>query len=459
MKIMHSTEIKHISEINKSNQSLYFKTGLTLLLFLFLVLKYVLQLFPGISSQTLLHFSGGSATKLGLLGAAYLYSYLAFQIPAGFFVDHYDLLKTILLALFICFMGGILFIITHDFYILFLGRVMMGIGASFATVAYMKAAATFFSERWFTRLSGIFGAACMGGAGSTVLLLGTINTHFGYEALITSILIFSTLMVIGGLTLYFYQKITMQQNNLVNATRKKRTLALQVKLAINKQSIKNNLLLLLYGGLSFSPMVIFGGLWGTHYFTKIQHLTTEQAHITVSCLFYGFAVGGPILTYAFSKARQQKHMMITGVIICAILFSIMLFSKPGTLGVIMLMTLMSLIGFFNSAFLFSFTIARHVNNIASVGLVIAIINMGDPLFGGIGEPLMGHAFDHYGGANFSVLAYHIAFSLLLLYWVSSALIAYFIKLPNKTQFDSQKAPILSKKKKVTARHTDTNLSS
>lgn len=81
-----------------------------------------------------------------------------------------------------------------------------------------------------------------------------------------------------------------------------------------------------------------------------------------------------------------------------------------------------------SVFLLSYSMVRQLNPVAIAGTVIAVLNMGDPLFGGIGEPSMGYIFDFFTKNAFSMAAYQAAFSILIVYWLLSCLFASFVRI-------------------------------
>lgn len=413
-----------------------FRVSLVVFLLLFLFLKYTMQLFPAVSATTLLARTHHSATDLGLLGGAFFYTYLAFQIPAGVLVDHFPLMKSVLVSLFFCFLGVLVFLISSSFEAMFMGRMLMGLGAAFATVCYMKAAAMYFSDRWFLRLSGFFGTACMGGAGTTLLLFGAIDEFYGFSFMMKSIALFSAIMFVLSILFFLADKKHSQKPNNI-----KQKANINLKQIVNDSlkivTKRNNILLFLYNGLSFAPVAIFGGLWGVNYFVNMHHFSVGQAHLATSLLFYGFAFGGPLLAFICRDIHDQKRYMMLGILVSACLFAMLVFLPNATFSVMSINVLMFAIGFFNSPFLFSYSLVKKLNSAVVLATVIAIVNMGDPFFGGIGEPVMGYIFDHFGNGLHSNAAYHAAFSLLIVYWLCSCVSAFFIRLKPNAEDVSQ----------------------
>jgi len=403
----------------KSGQSKQKQLAFVLMLYLvlFLFLKYLLQLSPGIFIADLLEITHGKAKAVGLLAAVYLYAYLILQIPAGIIVDRYKLSNVILSAVIICLTGTILFACTKNFYLLIISRILMGIGSAFGTVCYMRAAALYFSDKGFARLSGFFGTACMGGAGATVLIFGYIYTRFGIDGTSLAIILFTGFLSILGLIFCFLEPHMQQKNNL-NCSNKVPAIQTIKNILLNK----SNILLLLYNGLAFAPISVFGGLWGKSFLQNIHNLSLDQSTTAISVMFFSFAIGGPVLTSLFVGQKKQRNIMAAGIFVSLVFFISFVYLPHGALNYGTILGLMAVIGFFTSSFVASYAIAKSYNEINVIATVIAIVNMGDPIFAGLAEPIMGVFMDAAGG-NLGIRTYQIGFMVLVLYWISAVICA------------------------------------
>lgn len=388
-----------------------------------LFLKYVLQFLPGIGINSLTDQYHFSAEGIGFLAASYFYPYLLLQIPAGIIIDRFRVSYITTIALAFCAAGSILFAFGANLSTLIIARLLMGVGVAFFTVAYMRAASIYFSLRWFSRLSGFFGLACMGGAGVTVLVLGWVYATFGWHVLLKAIALFSVALVLLGF--YFIKQESFHLKQIEQATDKKPFDLKNILLSVwNILKQKNNILLLLYNGLAFAPIAVFGGLWGKRYFTSTFHISAEQAEIIISCLFFSYAIGGAILCSIFNTLKQQKWFMVLGICVSLIFFIIMVRVIPTTTGFVGLLILMIIIGFFASGFLASYTLTKAVNSATHIATAIAIVNMGDPIFGGMAEPLMGKIIDSHHGTFLASM------NVLIVYWVAAIIIGLMVSIKN-----------------------------
>jgi|GEM_PF-6868355 len=400
----------------------------------FLFLKYVIQFVPGIFSAELLATLHHSASEFGFLGAAYFYAYLLLQVPAGILVDKYPVSRIATCSLIICLLGLILFFTAHTFLLLVIARVMMGTGAAFASVSYMRAAAIHFDAASFARLSGFFGSACMGGAGTTLLLFGWFHQALGAETTSTIVIGLVVAVVLIG---FYFVKAEPQIPRVADDAPKEESSEPLHKRLLQIITDRNNILLTIYNGAAFAPLVIFGNLWGTHYLMNIQGLTEGQAGVTLSFLFYGFVTGGIVLGRFAKTSVVQRQMMLGGTLFAMTVFAFIVYMPAGIFNQWALVGLLFIMGFGLSALLMSYALAKTLNPPAMVATVIAIVNMGDPIFGSLTDPLIGFIIDHYKiGNHFTQTAYHMSFLVFMVYWAIACACAGMIRLSDDPDVSS-----------------------
>ncbi len=393
------------------------QTLFMILLVAFLLLKYLLQFLPGITLETLLHYFRHSAAEVGWIGAFYAYAYLLVQIPAGIIVDTHNLPKTVCFALGICLLGAILYTSSQALWALLLSRALMGAGAAFATACYMRGASLFFDRHQFGRLSGLFGTACMGGAGLVIMIFGHLYDHSGFH------IVTVTSTVVAGIFLLCALSF-LPKRHVINPIRhheKQISLPLflkQCQIILNK----NNILLLLYNGLAFTPILVFSGLWGKSFFSHHFHISDSASNICINALLQGFALGGLFQFFVPLTRKVQLSVMSYGIAISLILFITLVYYLPVQISAIWIFILCALIGFCASGFLTSYAICNRINSPAMIATAIAVINMGDPIFAGIAEPLMGHIIDLQHGS------YQNSMLVFVVYWLLAIICARCINL-------------------------------
>lgn len=367
-----------------------------------------------------------TGTSLGFLVGFYFYTYLIMQIPSGILLDKYGERKLTSIAILLCACGALIFAKTDSFAIACFGRLLIGFGAAFATTSYMKLASNWFPPQYFPLLSGLFGSACMAGAGTAEAPLAWLVNHMGWRNTM------AFCAVIGFILCVLLWIFVNEKKRVISSEIKSshdtpfhfRDLA---KLIQNK----SNWPLILYGGLAFTPVSVFGGLWGVPYLIAAYGLSKTVAASSVSLAFFGFAFGGLLVGWLGKYAAKQLPIIVIGTTNALIFLAIVLYAP--SLPLWLLNTCIFLFGFFASSFLLSYAIAKNINSAALVGTVIGVINMGDPLCGAIAEPLIGKILDlHWQGVTidnvriFSIHAYHLGLSVLSIYLLLALLCCYFI---------------------------------
>jgi MFS family permease len=120
-------------------------------------------------------------TGLGNLAASFFYSFLVTQLFVGVLLDRYSprLLTTI--AILLCAIGIYIFSKANTVSIATWARVLMGVGAAFATVSYMKMTSLWFKPNQFAFVGGLLATAAMLGAVAGQVPLSFAVNSFGWR--------------------------------------------------------------------------------------------------------------------------------------------------------------------------------------------------------------------------------------------------------------------------------------
>jgi MFS family permease len=382
---------------------------------MFLFLKYIAQLFPSLISTALIEQYQMNGVQIGILASSYYYSYTIMQIVSGVVLDKYSLKIASFLAILTIAAGLYIFPHTHSFVSMCFSRVMMGVGCSFATTLYMKAATIWTSDKAFCFISSLLATATMVGAavGSApiALLFDKVDWHQG--------LLYISYV---GFGLAFLALLFVKQKDKPSQAS---TLSLNdVKKIISN---RNNLYLLLYSGLTFSPVVILGGLWGVPFLEIKCSISATGAAQLISLMFLGHAVGSPVWALLSYALDNKKHLMLFANIIsftslCMLLYVPLSFAYTEVLFV--------LFGFCVGVFMLSFDLCRQINSAALMGFAVAFINSGEGVVSSLFEPGIGLVLDGLktaGTPHFTQEHYQIALSILPACFIMSTALIY--KLP------------------------------
>jgi len=383
----------------------------------FLFYKYVLQVSPSVMTDQLMTEFHLNGVGLGNLAATFFYSYLVVQLFVGPLLDKYSsrLLSSVSIA--ISALGAFAFAFAPSITLALIGRALMGVGAAFATVSYMKMAAEWFEPSRFALVSGLLATAAMLGSMAGQAPMALMVAHLSWRPAMLVAAIFGVALAV----LYF---VFVRNNSDSSRFQYAKShphgqLKLSDFLGILKR--KHNWLLMLYSGMAFSPLAVFGGLWGNPYLRESMHISTTEAASLTSIMFFGLAFGGPFWGWVSDRLNKRYLVMQVGLIVSLVgcVCTIYVDFNPWLEGLFLF-----LFGFGVGAFMLGFALGKELNPIGLAATVVGLINTGDALFGAFSEPLVGKILDTFwrgktlhGAIHFTPHDFHISFVMLPLYLV------------------------------------------
>lgn len=399
--------------------------GIVLLCSAFLFYKYVLQVSPSIMTQQLMQEFQVNGAGLGNLAATFFYAYFITQLFVGVLLDKYSVRLLSSLAILISGLGACLFADTQSLLHAGIYRAMMGFGAAFATVCYLKTTAVWFKPNQFAFISGLLATAAMLGAVFGEAPLSFIVQAYGWRACLMG----CGLMGIVLAVLFF---IVVRDQSFRGMPTQKQKYGITIKAVCQVLKNKQNWLLTFYSGLSFTPIAVFGGLWGNPYLQEAYSISQTHAASLVSLSFIGLAVGGPVLGLVSDRLSKRMQIMFAGNLIALVSLALVIYYPELSLWKVG--ALLFLFGFGIGAFMLAFALGKESNPLFLAATVIALINSGDGIFGSFTEPLVGKFLDlgwdgkivngvHY----FSEGNYQKALVLLPIYLLLATLLLIFIK--------------------------------
>jgi MFS family permease len=383
-----------------------------------------MQVYPSVMTHTLMSHFHLNGAGLGNLAAAFFYAYMITQIFVGYLLDRFSLRLFCTAAIFVSAIGLFVFGWTDFYSIAFLGRFLMGIGAAFATVCYMKCTSVWFEPKHYPFISSLLATSTMLGAAFGSAPLAYVVNSFGWRG---SVMLLAAIgAVLGVLFLVFVkdrQSFHLQQESY------------SVSFSDIKKIItdKHNWLITFYSGLSFSPVAVFGGLWGNPFLQQKFHYSYTTSATLISMIFIGLAVGAPIFAYLSDRVGRRKPFMVFANAMALSCVTAVIYGSAH-LPYWVVFSLLFLFGIGVGCFMLGFVIGKERNAIALTASVIALVNAGDALFGAFTEPMIGKFLDMSHGAIkqggaiiFQLHDYHLAFLVLPLYLLVATSLLFFIK--------------------------------
>lgn len=388
---------------------------------LFMFYKYVIEVSPSIMSSEIMREFSLSGAQMGNFAACYFYAYLILQIPAGLLIDRWGPRKVTTIAMGICACGVFLFSISETFYLACIGRFLTGIGAAFAAVNCIKLIANWFPVKKYAFMIGLMMMLAMlgavGGQAPLLYFISYLGWRRAMEVLALAAVILAILFVV-------IVRDRAPHHREVDLLPTKPPLWKNLKQVL---SHKQSWYLSFYSGFAFAPVSAFGGLWGVPFLTQTFGLTHNAAGQASSLIFLGFAIGAPLFGWFSDKIGKRRAVMFWGTLMATICLSLILYVP--TLPVALIFILLFLFGFAISSFLLCFSMIKEMHLAIMAGTSFGFMNAFDALFGAFSDPLTGKVLDLMwtgteiaGSRVFSITAYHVALSILILYLVLSLIL-------------------------------------
>ncbi len=347
---------------------------------LFLLFKYIVYVSPSVMTNELMRQFHFQATGLGELAACYFYSYLVMQLFAGPLLDKYSVRYLGAFALFCMSLGLILFSYAQTLPLAYASRMLMGIGAAFATVSYLKITAIWFSVSQYDIVAGLLATAASLGAISSQIPLAYGVEHAGWQ----NTLVYSGYLGFIIFLLYFIvvrSKPTNQKNNTPSSLSGFKDLITSKKVWF----------LTMHSGFAWSPLAVFGGLWGNPFLQSVYHVNKVQASELITIAFIGLAVGGPLGGYISSRYHCRFKVMFLGLLLSFLtLMGIIYFYQNGHFFLILELFLF---GLGTGPFMLGFSFGNMWYPLSLIASFVAIVNTGGGLFTAFAEPFVGKILD------------------------------------------------------------------
>jgi MFS family permease len=356
---------------------------------------------------------------LGNLAATFFYAYLIVQLFAGPLLDRLGARFLTAFAILLCAIGTMWFSHATTLFQAIIARSLVGVGAAFATVSYLKIAAIWFQPKQFAFVSGLLATAAMVGSMCGQLPFALMVVHWGWRASLFYCGLFGVLLAI-----LFYLVVRGDKKHLTPTKLNHSAHTMKWKDIVTVLKFKPNWCLMFYSGLAFSPLAVFAGLWGDSFLQTAYHVTKPDAAMLSSWSFFGLAVGGPFFGYVSDRLSNRFSVMVFGVLLSLVAILVALYCPYISRWIEG--AALFLFGVGTGAFMLVFAVGKEINAFSMTATVVAFINTGEALIGTFSEPLLGRLLDIFGRGKmlhgiryFSTQDYRVSLILLPLYLIGA----------------------------------------
>ncbi|MCH4886066.1 MFS transporter [Acidaminobacter sp. JC074] len=379
-----------------------------------LALAYVVVFFhrlaAGVVKEDLMQTFSISSTTFGLIGSLYFYAYMFMQIPSGILADTLGAKRTVTYGTLVAGIGSLVFGFASNVVMIFIGRILVGLGVSVIFISLLKILADWFEPENFGRMSGI------------TSFVGNMGGILAQTPLALVVAAFSWRHAFIGMGLVTLVICLMCKLIIVD---KKKEVS-------EKVDIKKGLLIVIKNKHTWPGFVVFAGLfgafasmtgtWGRAYMSDVYGLTKVSSANYMAIMVLGMALGSIVTGMVSDKVKLKKMPMVVLASINVISWG---FFVLVNLPLQMIGPLLFVMGWTTSAFVLSWGAAKEVNPKEITGISTSVVNMGGFFGAAIVPVIMGRIFDSY--AFIDAGAYKTAFLVCLFSSLFGLVGTFFIK--------------------------------
>lgn len=286
------------------------------------VISYAFRAINAVMAQPLVDELGLSAADLGLLASAYFLAFAVMQLPVGILLDRYGPRRTECSLLILAAVGALLFAVADNFAALWVGRALIGVGASACLMAALKAYSLYFRPHMQGSMSSYMLMAGSVGALTVTTPVEAAIPVLGWRGVF---LLAAALTLLVALALWF---------GLPSLFKPQKTESWQQMAKGYREVFSHShfwrvapLALVVQGGF-----MAFQGLWVGPWFTEVAGVSNAQAAqnlfwISLTLMLGYLSVG--VVTQRIAKAKgDEDKLMLIGLGLSMLVFGWQLFEGP-----------------------------------------------------------------------------------------------------------------------------------
>ncbi|AJC48605.1 MFS transporter [Allofrancisella guangzhouensis] len=379
--------------------------------------EFFLRILTGAYQEQIVNYFNIS-THIGFsfLISSYNITYLIMQIPAGILLDRFGSKRVLIAATLVCGAGNILFI-AGGFNTAIVGRLLVGVGSSFAFIGVLKLALENFNPKYFSFITSIIislGTLAAAFSQNVSVLISNYNTSW------IDVFIYSGIFALPLAVLF--QIFSPKEVQTVNLMPKFKQIY-----DASKNLIKNKKLWInaTWAGLIYIPTIVLTSQYGILYFKQTYGFSDIFATTLITLIFMGWAIFSPIKTLLANKFDPTRviNISVLGTVIIIIIINFGILKNYAVF-------LVFIFGAFSASQVLVWHYFNKISHQNFTAIGIAITNMLITLVTEVGQLIVGLSIDTGNAINLaSKTSISICFVIFL---ILGAIFFKKIKINNKS---------------------------
>lgn len=394
--------------------------------FLFLI-GFFHRAAPGVIAHDLMQAFDATGATVGLLAATYFYSYAGLMVPAGLVIDTFGPRRVLAVGGAVMGLGAIMMGLAAGTPALFVGRLLVGAGASVTFVGALKIAAAWFPPTRFGFLAAVTATVGVLGALISTLPLAALVQWMGWRGAFWGV----GLVTLGAATACL---VLVRDRPPGEATAAPPPRFAAVVAGVG-QVLRNP--------HTWPPCLAFFCLYtvaGNQMLWMVPYLRDVYGFGLTEAAFYAMAtslallVAGPLTGLASDRIVGRRKAVCLTLSSAQFVLWVVFVATLGVLPPSMLYALLVVMGLAGGAFVLVWPIAREVNPPHLDGVAVAIANFGGFLGAALTQGPIGGLLDARwagvlvnGTRRYPVEAYRDGFGVCAAFAAAAALICLFMQ--------------------------------
>jgi len=395
--------------------------------------QFVLQSTPNLMIPILIEDFHIDRFAVGFLTSSFFYTYLLFQVPAGFLIDRFGARRVLTCSIFFAAITCLLFANTHHLGCAELSRLAMGLAAAPCVPAIMYIAAKRFPPQNFVILAGVAESMGMLGGAIGEAALGEVVVHSNWRMTMVACCVLGVLL--GALMILVIKDKRDDTHHTTLHTKQFKQIWVGFGQVMQNSQIW---IIVVYGGLVFAALPALAGLWVVPALQDRYHVSLELAALGSSALFLGTAFGLLFWGWVSEKWRKRRPSLFIATTLD--IFLMVLFVYLSNLSIVLVFCLLLLIGFVSAVYVLAFALVRENTKEGVRASAMGLTNMMSMVIGApLLQPLIGAILQRYDIKHVthvleqSNIAYTYALSTVVLCLIVALILVFFIRETNCQQ--------------------------
>jgi MFS family permease len=395
--------------------------------FLFL-LAFLHRVAPGVMAKDLMQAFGATGTMVGLLSAAYFYSYAGLMLPGGLLIDRFGARRVVAAGSAIMGLGTLAMAVAETSAVLFAGRFVIGAGATVTFIGALKLGAAWFPPGRFGTISALT---------ATVGVLGSLIANAPLAALLAGVGWRGAFWIIGLVTLAgagLCLVVVRDHPPGSDAT---------APAALTLGQVLAGTLAVLRNPHTWPPFLSFfflyaamGNLmlWAVPFLRDVHGLGMTQAALYATATPLALLASGPLTGWLSDSVLRRRKLPFVALAAAQLGLWGVFAATTGALPLGGVLALFFALGLVGSAFVLTWPIGREVNPPHLAGSAVAVVNLGGFIGAALTQGPIGAVLDARwaglmaGGARvYPAEAYRAAFVVCAAFMLAAVVIGLFVK--------------------------------